>query len=85
MILVYILFKMKIILYVRCYRLDPDPRKKVFDPECQKSTDPTGSSSLTMWLLDILTKGGKRGDDFLVNEAESNLNIFFTPHLSRKI
>ena len=61
--------------------------KKVFDPdpEGQTSTDPTGSSSLTMWLLDILTKGGKRGDDFLVNEAESNLNIFFTPHLSRKI
>ena len=47
LILVYILFKMKIILYIRCYRQDPDPQKKVTDqdPAAQKSTDPTGSGS----------------------------------------
>ena len=33
LILVYILFKMKIVLYIRCYRSDPDPEKKVPDPD----------------------------------------------------
>ena len=33
---------MKIIVYMRCYRLDPDPIKKVIAPDsaAQKSTDP---------------------------------------------
>ena len=41
--LYYILFKMKIILKIRCYRYDPDPMKKVRhpDPAGQKQTDPT--------------------------------------------
>ena len=43
------LFKMKISLYIRCYRKDPDdPMKKVNDPDPagQKSANPTGSSFL---------------------------------------
>ena len=34
------------ILYIRWYRKDPDPKKKVTDPAGQKFTEPTGSSSL---------------------------------------
>ena len=42
-----ILSKMEIILYTRCYRSDPDPVRKVPDPDPtgQKSPDPTGSGS----------------------------------------
>ena len=48
LILVYDFVQMKMILYIRCYRYDPDPVKKGPDPVGQKSTDPTGSESLSL-------------------------------------
>ena len=38
--LVYILFMVKIVLYFRCYRSDPDPLKKIPYPAGQKSPEP---------------------------------------------
>ena len=53
LILVYILFKMKIILYVHCYRQDPLKKVTYPDPRAQKSTDPTGSGSSSLVITKI--------------------------------
>ena len=41
--------------YMRCYRYDPHPMKKVTDPDPagQKSTDQSGSSSLMVYYMTV--------------------------------
>ena len=53
-ILDYILFKMKIFLNIRCYSYDPDPMKKVIDPDGHKSTVSTGFGSSSLLFLPFL-------------------------------
>ena len=43
----------EIILYIRCYRQDPDPMKKVMDPEGQKSHTERCMNSKMYKILNI--------------------------------